>query len=181
MYVNNKKKDRKQPATYIRIPFVNDEQRSKILSLRKATKNQDNIRFIFRTQMPLGQSLRPNKEVMMCQPNCRSCSFAAYPNTCHKKYSVYKIVCQICQLAYIGQTGRTMRSRICEHITSSNSAVFQHFKCHSGLFNFKWFVLRTIKDLSTRLAAESIFINREQHLMNGCEGKNTLSFLSYLG
>ena len=92
MYQKKRNENKQQPVTYIRIPFVSDEQRKKILSLRRSTSTQEKIRIIFQTKKPLGQSLRPKKECLVCPPNYRSCSFAAYSNTCNKTFSVYKIM-----------------------------------------------------------------------------------------
>ena len=178
MCKENKNNVRDQPVTYIKIPFVNEKQRRKILGLRRSTNNQRKIRVIFQTELPLGVSLRPAKECLACPRNCRACASASFPNCCNKKSCIYKITCQQCQKCYIGQTKRTMRSRIYEHLTSNDSAVFQHKQTHPGLVDFKWKIIRTIKDNCARVAAESIFIRKEANLMNGCEGRGILSFSS---
>jgi hypothetical protein len=140
----------------------------------------DKIRLIFTTAKPLAWQFRPKREHPTCPPpQCISCMTGENPGCCFVKNVVYKISCSLCHKVYIGQTERTARSRIIEHTKQASSHVFTHMSTHgpSSSTRFSWKILATHPYTTTRLAIEALFIQRENSIINGCEGMKTLDFI----
>ena len=86
----------------------------------------------------------------------------------------------MCGKVYVGQSKRTARSRIKEDITSSKEHVFLHKQSHENSDNyiFEWKILQIIPSLTVRLSAEAMHIeHHKDNLINGCTGKEILTFL----
>ena len=173
-------KDKSEPLTFLKIPYISEAQRGQIIKIAKRTKQMKNIRLIFTTERPLSWQFRPKNEAQKCPDLCIACLTASKPGSCFTKYAVYLISCNQCDKVYVGQTERTMRSRISEHTKSPQSHVYKHLHSHNDTSHsdFKWKVLMTHALHNTRCAAESLFIQQYKHsLMNGCEGARLLPFL----
>ena len=106
-----------------------------------------------------------------CPSGCRSCLSSARPNQCWKKHVIYQITCNKCGKIYIGETGRTIRSRILEHQSRSDSTVFQHMISHNDInpTDFSWRILFIMPNSFNRLILESISQNKyaPDQLMDG--------------
>ena len=64
-----------------------------------------------------------------------------------------------------------------EHLNHRESLVFQHRLTHNNRAEIRWKILYTVRDLSKRLALESLLIKMNENLINGNDGKTTLNFL----
>jgi hypothetical protein len=175
-------KDKPEYVSFVKVPFVADSQRNRVVQLYKRTGMRDKIRLIFATERPLAWHFRPNHETPACPAGCIACTTAEVPNSCFTKKAVYKVTCALCNATYIGQTDRTMRSRIIEHSKDNFSHVHLHMESHSASNpnwnkQFKWRVLATHPYTTTRLAIEALFIKKQGSLMNGCEGSRLLPFI----
>ena len=91
---------------------------------------------------------------------------------------VYQVPCHDCGSVYIGQTKRDLKSRIGERKRAfkfqrpENSALCEHSM--SLDHTIRWTnvsILKTEKDYSKRLFADSWFINKEPDVMNRNDGK----------
>lgn len=178
----NNRTEHVQPdfTSFLKLPYVCESQKRKVLQLRRDTGLNERIRVIFTTERPLGWQFRPQHETPPCPENCVACRTAERTGRCFTKDAVYWVSCKICGAVYIGQTNRTMRSRITEHSKTATSHVFQHMESHGlrAREEFVWKVLATHRYTSARLAMEALFIRRSQAaLMNGCDGMRLLSFL----
>ena len=176
---DNSEDNKQDFVSYIRIPFINTKQRHKIIQLHKRSGMNDIIRLIFTTEKPLARQFRPKPAIPPCPPNCIACVTAMNSGCCFTKYAVYLITCDLCSQHYIGETERTIRSRIIEHTKTKTSHVYAHMQSHGNdhLSSFKWKILATHPNTTTRLAIESINIKKHNNLMNGCAGVNILPFL----
>jgi hypothetical protein len=170
-------------VSFIKVPYLSEQQLFAIKRLLRTTGMSDKIRLIFTTERNLGWSFRPKREYVNCRDPCVACTTAIKPNQCYIKFAVYKIECNLCNAIYIGQTIRTMRSRINEHCTDKKSFVYVHMLSHGNNNNnkFKWSILSTNRSRSARLVMESLFIifikTFNNFLMNGCEETQILPFL----
>ena len=140
-----KNKNKCDDVVYMKVPFVNELQKRKMIQLRDQHGLTDYLRFIFVTQPPLKRSLRPAKELRPCKDNCISCWTAKEKGKCYKKNVVYEIECCICKKVYIGETGRTIKQRILEHTSQNSSLVKLHMDEHkTNNTNFKWIICRMV-------------------------------------
>ena len=83
---------------------------------------------------------------------------------CNVKNVVYKITCLTCQGLYVGETHRTIRTRIKEHLTMSQSLVLRHFRSsHNARPSIEsvefQVVQRNFADTLQRKEAEKLHIN----------------------
>ena len=81
---HNEQKDAEYPV-YLKVPFVNELHKRKMIKARDQHGLTEYVRFIFITQPPLKISLRPSKETRPCNDNCVSCLTAEIPGQCYKK------------------------------------------------------------------------------------------------
>ena len=143
-----------------------------MIEAQKNNRYLGKIRIVFQSNIPLSRQFN-RRNPRNCQNNCKTCQTACFPNQCQTKNAVYKISCNICNKEYIGQTKRILRTRILEHCTSSDSHVKRHFVDeHKEVkpTNFKWKILKTIKNKNARQSAEAHLMKISNNLMNGCEG-----------
>jgi len=169
-----------EPTTFLKVPFNSEKQKREINSLLRRTNLAEKIRLIYLTSSPLARSLRPSSENPSCPTNCLTCQTAEHSGCCFRKNVVYCIKCKICSKVYVGQTKRTARSRIKEDLTSPKEHVYLHSIEHNANSAdiFKWKILKTVSSLSTRLSVEALFIDKNKDkLINGCNGKDLLTFL----
>jgi hypothetical protein len=173
-------KDKIEPLTYLKLPYITEAQRSQIAKLANRTGQANNVRFIFTTERPLSWQFRPKTVMQKCPDNCIACLTAEKADSCFIKYAVYLISCNLCDKVYVGQTERTIRSRVAEHTKCTQSHVYKHLQIHNNNPEnaFHWKVLTTQAVNNTRLAIESLFIHQyKDKLMNGCESIRLLPFL----
>ena len=179
--VNEAQTPKEDPITFIKMPYNSERQKREILHLARRTGLKEKIRLIFLTEKPLSLSLRPKISRQSCPVNCLCCLTADHPQSCFKKNVVYQISCAVCGKIYIGQTKRCARSRIKEDMLNKSEHVYQHARSHNKESRevFTWKILAVVADLNTRLASEAFFIRQNSNnLINGCEGKDVLPFLS---
>ena len=169
-----------QPITFLKIPYINEHQRQRILRLSRNTGMAGKVRLIFQTEKSLAWSFRKPRVPQKCDTGCIACKTSLKPKTCFTKCVVYHITCNLCNKFYIGQTNRTIRSRILEHTKSPSSSVYKHMFNHNphSLCNFTWKILTTITCNQTRLIAEALYINNTPNLFNDCKPtfNNLLSY-----
>ena len=165
--------------SYIKIPYISQQQNNLIKRLLHNTGLDKKIRFIFTPEKNLGLSLRVKKEHLRCQSEFISCQTAEIKGACFVNFAVYLVKCNLCGAVYVGQTQQILRSRIKEHISDTTSIIYLHMSTHGNdnISNFKWKILTTERLESTRLVKEASYIKSYNNLMNGCEGSKLLTFL----
>lgn len=179
-YAQSAKPEKRDFVSYIKIPFVSEMQKWKIMKLSKSTGIENYIRLIFKTPRPLSWQFREKRENLSCRPDCIACKTSVTKYVCFTKFTVYEISCNICKAVYIGQTSRIIKSRIKEHTFVPSSYVYAHLKSHgtNNVLDFKWRILAVEANYYTRLALEAIYIKSfGRNIMNGCQGTDLVPFL----
>ena len=135
-------------ATYYRVKNVFKKYK---LPVRMIT-NSNTLRNVIRLPQPT-------------QQECRFSNCIIRPSgLCYRRMVVYELVCGRCNSNYIGSTIRFLHTRVCEHISKENSAVFQHKRCCLGDFTAS--ILATGFDVSDLRFKEALLIRRRQPLLN---------------
>ena len=163
---------------YLKIPYISEAQRRKILKLRNETNLGESYRIIFTNEKSLAWQFREKRPCQPCPPSCPSCSTSSHPNSCFSKNAIYHIQCSSCQSVYIGQTSKCMRNRISEHQKKLDSHVFQHLKSCSS--SFIWKILHIEPNYYKRCILEACYIksfSKNNKLINGCIGRELASYL----
>jgi len=180
--LNNNRHTEQDYISFIRLPYLGEGHLKSIRRLLHQSGLNSSIRVIFSTSKPLSHQFRPPQQEQQCKPTCISCKCAVVKGKCLRKCVVYKIECLHCDKIYIGETHRTINSRIKEHIgEDKKSKVYQHLLncCNPSTSNIRWKILGHYSGRNKRLAAEAFHQKKEHlNLMDGCESKIVLSFLS---
>lgn len=179
--VENRKQQQKDNRLCIKVPYINEYEKRKILKLRKDHGLQEYVKVVFVTSQPLKLSLRTQKETRMCNKPCISCRTAKKMGQCQSKNVVYEITCNICQKVYIGETGRTIQQRILQHCKQDQSHVRKHMTEHQTKDNnFVWRILTKEANKIKRKSLESLYIQKADpgYLINGCKGWRVPDFLT---
>ena len=171
-FINQTDSKRFDNYFFIKTPFFDENYYHRFNQILKKLNLHEKVKFYY-TSTNLQNIFNPPKETITCNAECRICKLTD-STLCFRKYLVYCIECTICNLQYIGQTARILKHRITEHLTKSNSAIYQHHRdthSSSDIFSiFKVSVIHSnIKDEKKRLVIESYYItSRSNQLMNGC-------------
>lgn len=174
---------KKKKSIFINVPFLNDFFSSKFKRMLYALNLQDIIDF-YSTSKNLSVIFSHNKQRLQCENICKFCKISEKPNICYYKNVVYLVTCSICSSAYVGQTHRFLRTRVHEHFTRDESAVYKHHQEHDTCIDifgcFRINVLHTnLHDQRVRTYVESIYINKYSNtLMNGCMSTAPICFSS---
>ena len=169
----------KQNATYITLPYIDDQLSRKINSV--ARKSELNIKIAWKGGRTLANTLvRSALEQPPCprgnRKACHACD-AGVSGKCHLKNVVYEITCTLCKAIYIGETRRRVRTRYMEHLgDASHKRSGTHLGDHvkeshpdSIVTNhtFKLKLLHThIKDAAQMKIIESLEIRNRKPAIN---------------
>ena len=88
--------------SYIKIPYISQQQNNLIKRLLHNTGFGKKITQIFTTEKNLSLSLRVKKEHFRCQSKCISCQTAEIKGACFVKFAVYLVKCNLCGAVYVG-------------------------------------------------------------------------------
>ena len=138
---------------FIRIPYLQDTSHKVINSLNSCLSQIKcgSINFkVFYKYCRIGDRLKCKDK----QPLTSNC--------------VYKINCALCNASYIGETRRNVSTRMAEHSTSKDSAVFDHTQAWTGhTFNLdKPQILCFEPDNIKRKIKEALFIQEHNPSLN---------------
>ena len=178
MYIRNNITHRREKIKYddynfIRIPFYNEYFYQRFQSILRDLDLHNHIKFFYKTST-LKNIFKSPKENIICHTDCAFCKISLHNNICFMKNVIYKISCKICNAYYIGQTARLLKTRIHEHFTKHDSAVYTHFSnlhANHNIFDvFDFDVLHAnLPNQNKRLTVETLYINDQRSsLMNGC-------------
>jgi len=171
-FTSEKKSTKNNNCIYVKTTFLNEFFCTRFSNILKRLNLNDVVKFYYTTNS-LDSIFKPPKEKNICDSSCKICKLSN-GNICFLKNTIYNVECNICKLRYIGQSSRLLKTRIFEHFTKSNSAVFQHhFETYTDLhifdiFNVTVLHANIVQDFK-RLFIESYYIKKHrQFLMNGC-------------
>ena len=155
-----------KPVFHLQLPFVSDEMDRRLK--KTFIKFGFNIRLIHKTstiQNHLNNDKTNSINAMKC--TIKHCPTKA-SNLCHRKNVVYEAKCKNCNSIYIGSTTRHFHLRVREHLTTKNSAVFQHaIICQPKDISFS--ILCSAKDGTDLALKEGILIRKNSPTLNNRE------------
>ena len=94
---------------------------------------------------------------------------------------VYSIKCEQCNENYVGETARSLDTRLKEHTTKSNSAIFEHCDATGHVINYKNTKILASEDHNVkRKVKEAIKIKKHRPTLNRDEGMELPSIYNSL-